>query len=91
MDIMNKLFGAVERPLLSRDVVFHGGIIKTCMGKPDAPEPQMLTQRGLKEIIVVVAVEPVGKCAHFASRVLNALGATMNPIVLWAIAKPIRP
>jgi len=57
----------------------------------DCTPTQMLTQRGLKEIIVVLVVGPVGKCVHFASRVLNALDATTNPTVLWAIAKPIRP
>jgi hypothetical protein len=88
---MNKFFGGVERPLLSRDVDSPIGIIKICMGKLGAPGTRRLTQMELKEIIVVLVVGPVGKCVHFASRVLNALGATTNPTVLWAIAKPIRP
>ena len=92
MDITNKLFGGVERPLLSRDVDSPGMIIETYMAKASAPGTQMRTQRLLKEIMPVPVMEAeAGKCAHFASKVSNASDATMNPTVLWAIAKPIRP
>jgi len=88
---MNKLFGGVGLPSLLKDVDSPCLTIKIYMAKTDALETQMLTQRILKEIIPAPVVEAAGKCAHFASRVLNALAATMNLTVLWAIAKPIRP